>query len=303
MSVRGAALGAFVVLCSTSACDSEVTVHLLRDRAEIGEAGAAGTDGVAGAEPVGVAGSAASEAGEGGAAGDEGTILPEPCKKLGSEVCNGGDDDCNGIVDDDCELTVRWAPLPDGPALGHVTGGFTFTEPCADGSVLVGLRVGMGKWLNQVAALCRQIELHSDTTDAGPAYSYTLGPWYDRSLAPATTDDEKNILKDLSCPNDTVLTGVQGTVSDADSRYVQAIRISCAPPIVSGAMGAEVLDSDRSQEKWFGPYVCTDCSTAPVYNYSMTIPKGRVAARLFGGVGYWVDRVGFGASRASILAK
>ena len=305
MSMRAAALSAFVVLCLASACETEVTVHLLRDRNQASEAGEAGhpDEEAAGATGVGGAILAAGAGGEAGSAGEEGVTPPEPCKKLGSEVCNGGDDDCDGVLDGNCELTVRWSPQPDTATMGHSTGGFTFAEPCADGSLLVGFRVGMGKWLNQVAALCRQIELHTDTTDAGPSYSYTLGPWYDRSLAPASSDDDKNTLRDLSCPDDTVLTGVQGTVSDDDSRYIEAIRISCAPPLVTGSSGAEVLDSDRSREKWFGPYICSGCPSTPVYNYSMTIPKGRVAGRLFGGVGKWVDRVGFGASRASIVAK
>lgn len=309
MSWRAVSLSvlvALLALATLAACDSEVTLHLLRDRDAVSGAGAGGTVGAGaageGGLDVGSLGGAdsAGEAGSAGSAGERDVPLPEPCKKIGAEVCNGGDDDCNGIVDDECDLTVRWAPQPDGAALGHVTGGFSFTEPCAPGSVLVGLRVGMGKWLNQVAALCRQIELHQDVTDAGPAYSYTVGPWYDLSLAPANTTDDKNMVRDLSCPDDTVLTGVQGTVSEAVSRYVLAMRISCAPPLVTGPPGAEVLDSDRSREKWFGPHVCVDCSTTPEYDYSMTIPKGRVASRLFGGVGYWVDRVGFGSSRATI---
>ncbi len=293
------------MLGAAAACESQVTLHLLESHDELGMSGQAGQS----AQQAGAAGeagaggvSAAGDGGESNAGGNAGGGPVLPCRKLGNDVCNGGDDDCNGFIDDECEQTISWVPDPDGSALGHETGGFGFEEPCADGWVLVGLRVGMGKWLNQVAALCRQVELHADATQTPTAFSATVGPWHDESLAPASSNDTKNSVKDLSCPDDLVLTGADGTTATDSARYIYALRISCAPLIVSVTPDGPVLDSDRSQEITVGPRVCDGCSTTPAYNYAMTVTPGRVATRLFGGVGLWVDRVGFGESLASISA-
>src|SRR5262249_15221145 len=122
---------------------------------------------------------------------------PEPCRKLGPEVCNGGDDDCNGVIDEECSFTVDWAPQPDGPFLGHTGGGVAFFENCPDGSVLTGVRVGLGQWLNQVSAVCSQIELKTATADGGVSFSLALGPRFSKPFAPAVSQDPTNQLYDM----------------------------------------------------------------------------------------------------------
>ena len=301
MSSRGSWLAVCATLCWVSACESEVTLHLLKQPIDStsGEAGEGGNPSI---DQAGAGGdSDASTAGV-PSVGEAGGP-PAPCEKLGTEVCNGGDDDCNGQIDEGCAYTVAWKRGPDsGGALGHATGGFEFHEPCPYGSVLTGLRVGMGKWLNQVSAICRQIELHG-AQKSDEAFSVTLGARHTPSLAPASSMDDKNKVSDFVCPDGLILAGVDGTTAPEEAHYTRAIRITCAPPIVDDVSGDWMLDTDGTQQETVGPIVCTTCSTMPAYNYSTTIEPSHVASGLFGAVGLWVDRVGFNASSGSVIAK
>jgi hypothetical protein len=304
------ALGASTLWVSL-ACESEVTFHLLSHGAAVGATADAGHDGAsqageggaadvtdAGAESAGVSGDSASSAGS-----DAGAVDLPPCQKLGPEVCNGGDDDCNGQIDEGCEYTVTWTRGADSNALGHVTGGVMFFEPCPDGSVLTGLHVGMGNWLNQVSAVCRQLALHADTTQNPVLFSVTLGPRLDTPLAPAASTDAKNQVQDLLCPDGLILTGIDGASTTDTAHYILGIAVTCAPPVVITLASGPVLDSDATQQKTSGPLVCVSCTATQSDNFTATVSAGHVTTSIFGGDGLWVDRVGFGASLGTITSQ
>ena len=290
-------LAACAALSSTFACANEVTVYLLSN----GGGSRSGPTGTGGTSQADAGRDARADANDGpGEAGSEPDV---PCQKLGPEVCNGGDDDCNGLTDEGCNYTVLWTRGPDSPILGHSTGGVTFLQPCPDGSALVGLHEGMGNWLNQISAICRQIVLHADMTQTPVSFSVTLGPRFDPPFVPATSVDTKNQVGELLCPDGLVLSGVDGTTTVDNAHYILGVRIICAPPIVTTQAGEPVLDSDRAQEKMAGPVVCVGCSATQAYNFVTTIPEGHVASGLFGGDGLWIDRVGFSASLGSIRIR
>jgi hypothetical protein len=291
-----------VGLGANLACESEVSLHLFKTGVGANGPKDAGTGGTRQARRD------ADTKWEGGrdaspAAREAGRPPDPPCEKLGTEVCNGGDDDCNGTTDERCDYTVVWTREPDKMPIGHVTGGVTIFEPCPDGAVLTGLRVGFGSWLNQVSAICRQIALSVDTTSSVPRFSAVLGPRKDTPLAPATSTDSKNRLQDLTCPSGSVLSGVDGTTTDDIERYILGIRITCAPPTVTTTANAPAFDSDRAQEVTAGPIVCGACSMTQGYNFSTTVSGGHIATGLFGSVGLRVDRVGVGESAGSIRVR
>jgi hypothetical protein len=258
-------------VCGTLACRSEVTISLLEDRADGG-----------GAE-----------------------VPAPPCQKLGAELCNGGDDDCNGLVDEGCSYTVTWSRDPEGPVIGHATGGVMFFEPCPDGDVLVGLRVGIGKWLNQVQALCQQVAISVEPGQTPPRPSVALGARIDTlSFAPAASQDPENQMHDLFCPAGLVLAGVDGTTTTDEPRYILGLRILCAAPIVTtSAAGGPVLAFDPATVAPTDPIVCGTCAATQPFNFTASIAAGHVATSLFGADGLWVDRVGFGSSQGAITKR
>ena len=280
--------------------------------AEVGGQSGAGTIDAGGTGGTDEAGVPTMQADDGGSAGDPGSNVCQisgesdvlPCQKLGTEVCNGGDDDCDKIVDGDCTYTIDWTRACDEPALGHALGGVNFSEQCPPGSVLAGLRIGMGQRLDQVSAICRQLELHVDTTKTPPAFSATLGPRFpDSSLAPPTTSDTKSKLQDLPCADGSVVSGADGTTTTDTPRYILGIRLTCAPVIVSIVAGKPVLGFDGTQEETAGPIVYDMGTTTQAFNYTMTIAAGHIATGIFGGDGFWVDRVGFSSSLGSIVSR
>ena len=263
-------LAVCALAASTLACRSEVTLHLL--------SGVASGPGDAGMEAP-----------------------PVVCQPLGPEVCNGGDDDCNGTIDEGCAITVQWSAGAQSPILGHDTGGVNFEAPCPQGAVLAGLQVGMGSWLNMVAAACRPLSLVVDAH--GTPMVAGLGLEHDTSFAPANSTDMKNQMHSLVCPEGSVLSGVDGTTSTAEARYIFGIQVRCAPPVVTTAGGANVVSLDVSREQAVGPVLCVGCSPTQAFDFNASVPAGQVATGVFGGDGLWVDRVGFVSSRATITPR
>jgi hypothetical protein len=263
--------GARIALCATFGCNTEVTLRFFEDDTAI----------------IGVA-----DAGDGGL---------ESCRKIGPEVCNSADDDCNGKIDEGCDYKIAWTPQPDGAFLGHASDGVTFAAACPDGTVLTGMRVGFGEALNQVAAVCSQIGVNVEDADGATTYSLTLGPRLTKSFAPAVTLDPQNQVADLLCPGDLVASMLEG--DDDPTRHILDVRIRCAPVIVSVQAGNAVLDLDRSQEQAVGPLACSTCTAPPNYKFASPVPPGQVPKRLFGGVGTLVNRVGFGTSVATVKSR
>jgi hypothetical protein len=252
------------------ACRSEVTLHLLSGV----ESGA----GDAGAEaPPGV------------------------CQPLGPEVCNGGDDDCDGSVDDGCAISVLWSDDTQSAILGHATGGVDFQAPCPRGAVLAGLRVGMGSWLNMVAAACQPVSLETDAH--GTPVVAGLGTELDTSYAPANSTDMKNQKHALVCPQGLVLSGIDGTTATVEARYIYGIQVRCAPPVVTTVAGTTVLTVDLTRQQTLAPVVCDGCAASQPFDFSATVLTGQIATGVFGGDGLWDDRVGFVSSRAAITPR
>ena len=274
MKRGGFLFAVYVALCMTAACNADVTLRLFEQ---------------------GSADDASSEAG-----GDDSS---EPCQKLGVEVCNGGDDDCNGVIDEGCKYTVGWRAQPDGVFLGHAPGGVAFTERCPDGSVLTGMRVNFGQWLNQVSAVCNQIGLTDANVDGAVNFSLALGPRFNRPLFPAVSEDPTNRMYELSCPEGLVASALEGETDNQPARHIIAVGIRCARPIVSMQAADTVFDLDRSQERAVGPVGCTTCSATPTYDFEAFIPPKQVAKRLFGATSLSVDRVGFGTNVPTVTSR
>jgi hypothetical protein len=311
MSGRRLSLAAGAALCSIVACESEVTFHLLSSGdgssaspggGDASEAGGRGDANAGNRDGGGDSGDDGADSSSGD--GEAGSVPGTPCRAIEPMMCDGGGDaSCIGVTDAGCDSTIVWTQEPNGTPLGNPTGGVSFFDPCPYGSVLIGMHVGMGNWLNQVSAICRQVVLQVDTTQSGAPLSATLGARLDTPYAPAASTDTKNQVQDLLCPDGLVLFGIDGTLTTGTYLYVVGIGAACAPLVVTMLANAPVLDTDRAQQQRVGPIVCAGCATTQTYNFMTTIDPGSVATGLFGGDGLWVDRVGLGVSLASIRSQ
>jgi hypothetical protein len=170
--------------------------------------------------------------------------------------------------------------------------------------VLVGLRVGMGKWLNQVQALCQQVAVSVDPGQTPPRPSVALGARIDTlSLAPAASQDPENQMHDLFCPAGLILAAVDGTTTTDEPRYILGLRILCATPVVTTTAGAPILAFDPATVVPTDPIMCATCAATQPFNFTAAIAAGHVATSLFGADGLWVDRVGFGSSVGAITKR
>jgi len=283
---------ACVALDALSACDTDATLQLFPVvvPVAVSDGGAAG-------------GSSDVDAGEPIEAGAAGASPGVPCRKLGNEVCNGGDDDCNGGIDEGCGYTITWSSVPDGAALGTGPNDVPFDEPCPDGSVLVGLRAGFGNWLNQISAVCGQLQMTADTTGGTANFNLAFGPRFNKPLVPASPEDPNSKVQPLTCPTGLLASGFDGQTDAQPAHHILAIRVRCAPPIVNSDGSRPVIALDQSQETSLGPLVCATCSVPTTYGFESSVPSGQVATGVFGAAGIWAGRVGYDTATATITSR
>jgi hypothetical protein len=307
-------------LCAVWGCSGEVTIHLLSGIVANGGSSGDGGSLVAGAgsggNPTvidggggdmlpgggtvaggGTAGSSGALGDAGASAGDGGDMPPVCNTPLGAEVCNGGDDNCDGAIDEGCAFTLKWKEDPDGPALGKPGAMATdFSQTCPSGSLVVGLQVGMGTRLDQVGAICQQFKLDLDPTTQTPtSFSFTTAMPLMLPIAPAESK-ETDTTANMVCPAGMFITSLDGTTSTEAFQYTQRIQISCSPPLIADGM----LSFDSTQTKTPKAITCTGCSAAAALNFHAPVAAEHVPTGLFGRDGVWVDLVGVTTSAARV---
>jgi hypothetical protein len=165
--------------------------------------------------------------------------------------------------------------------------------------LLVGLRVGMGTRLDQVASICRQFELTLDATQTPTTFSFTSAMPIMAPIAPATSSKETDTVTEMSCPDGLVVSSLDGTTTTTDPHYTQRIRISCSPPRISN----DTLDFDDTKTQIANAITCSGCTASSAYTFHAAVPAGHVASGLFGLDGVWLDLVGVSTSVARISTR
>jgi hypothetical protein len=247
-------------------------------------------------------GGAAPVASAGGpdAAGTSGQ-MPPVCMPM-PEQCNGLDDDCDDVVDEGCP-TLSPGSVVQRRALGDSVGGTDFSDSCANNEVLVGLRVGVGAWVDQITPVCQTYFLRSITQTVPAQYSFALGTKRDLTAHPPTTTSE---IQELTCRDGTVMVGVhisqQHTAfdDDTDQVVVPQIWLDCAAPILNIAAAPAQLQWQNIEH--VGP--ATGSFAAPdAWFESDTLDVTQVLVGFHGAAGAWIDRVGLTASSLSVALE
>lgn len=238
------------------------------------------------------------EVAAGGAAGAA-PLLPVPCRPTGPEMCDGIDDDCNGVVDDGCPAGVTTTFEKDLELLGDSTGGSAFAEDCKDGEVLAGVHVAMGAFLSQTRGICRHLSLEL-ATNAEHGYRVKLSDERTLPAHPVSTNDTET---PLACPEDEALVGLRTaqqhySFGDGTSRPVTTrVWLTCAKLVLTDSAGKLSVTWTGAKEQAPASGSFAD---GTAWLVSSMAPEGLVASRLLGFSGSWIDRVGFGVSRLGI---
>jgi len=222
-----------------------------------------------------------------------------------AELCNGADDNCDGVVDEGCGFTVTWSAGADLLALGESPGGIAFNDACATGDILVGFRVNMNGWLTGLGAVCQTVSILPDAKKS-PPYKVALRAQTDLAFH-LTDDPHQNLLVEtVLCPDGYVVSSV-GALPHTDdltkARYLVQFSLTCSLPVVGGSVGSLVLQLSPTGRTVpaNSPVLCGGCS--PENGLTRFIEQGQLPTRLTGASAEWVDRFAIGQSQALITPK
>jgi hypothetical protein len=247
-----------------------------------------------------VGGSAAGGAPSAGAGGSAPTAGAAPvCVPRGAEVCNGFDDDCNGVKDDGCPSAASTTFVKDLPALGDSPGGSVFTDDCKDGEVLAGIELGIDNFLARVSGICRKMQVQL-RADAPGQYNVVLTDESSLAPHPESTPDKA---QKLACMDNEALVGVRigeqtFVTNGVTQTLIPKVWISCAKLTLSKQGNAFAINWEGKKE--LAP-IAGSYANNMAYFAESNAEAGTVPTRLLGASGSWIDRVGFGVSTIQVI--
>ena len=280
--------------------------------------GEGGANAAAGARPVETAGSSAGGASptpeppDAGAAGAPEQVppivmqpivmqpVPPTCTE---EICNGSDDDCDGIIDEGCPVALLLGNPVQRPKIGDSPGGTLLEDTCNNDELLIGLTVAMGSWLEQVAPICQKFSLaHSSGGKTPYGYSLALGG---KRVLPAQPPFTPSSTEELQCSAGTVLVGLRisqqhAFAAEKDYIVVPQISIQCAEPSLT-------LSDGRHGFEWknavvVGP-ISGDLANGTAWYEADLVNTRDLAVGFHSAAGSWVDRLGLTAAPLGVTLQ
>jgi hypothetical protein len=150
---------------------------------------------------------------------------PERACQPVPEVCNGLDEDCDGVPDDGCPVDgalLRTDPLPPpSPVLGSLSlpRAMTFTDSCPAGQVIVGFTGNYGSGIDSLGIRCGQMQVREDRSVR--PYRYQVGVAPGASFPPrgGTGGLANGVDARMRCPPGEVVVGLSAWL-DPDAASV-----------------------------------------------------------------------------------
>jgi hypothetical protein len=157
------------------------------------------------------------------------------------EICNGLDDDCDGVTDESCPTSVTVSGVNGTSAgFGDADEGAGFGDMCADGSAIVSIDGRTSKYIDVLRVGCQALTLVEDKSQI--PYTYRIGRTgnIDYKAAHGVSLDTSPVYT-LACPGNSVAVGitVEGkNVSGGgpgQDRGVYKMKLTCAELQIIGA--------------------------------------------------------------------
>jgi len=200
------------------------------------------------------------------------------------ELCNGADEDCDGLVDDGCPAGILPTQPTPGTAFGG-SGGSAFTLACPNNTVLVGIDGRSGARVDAITPVCAPLLV---TPVAGsPEYSYAVHTGTATTMG--TVGGTGGSVFSSRCPADQVVISMVGRSGD----NIDRIQLSCGALSIAHVASSWLL-------------ALTPAASLSSYGgggggpFSFACPAGQAATGATGRAGDRVDRFGFVCSRLGI---
>jgi hypothetical protein len=227
------------------------------------------------------------------------------------EICNGVDDNCDGIKDEGCPASLGWHTATRRDPLGTSTGGVDFSDACSNDEVLVGVTLAVSSGLAppgpnavvQVRGICRKFTLVVDAMKN--PYEYSVQLTTSRELPPHPSSVGSQV-QNLICDANQLLVGFKiaeqsfvqfGVTKDEITR----MWASCAEPRLNMSTTPPSMEWHNDAE--IGPVAGTDYDASKAWVTEDHVVSPAVLVSLHGASGSWVDRIGVSSSVIDVAVR
>jgi len=193
-----------------------------------------------------------------------------------ARVCDGADNNCNGVVDDGCPSQIALGATSGGPIYGG-SGGTAYTSLCGENEVVVGVELRYGSEIDRLQLRCQPLGLLILTGTI--PHTFRIDRTGSASLLTAYGGTGGSIAS-YTCPSGEAVVGIQGRAATR----LDALQVRCGSWAVAGTPGSFVVTRTLGA---LSPFRGGNGGTAFTY----TCPDGGMLRGLAVRSGSRVDRV------------
>jgi hypothetical protein len=148
-----------------------------------------------------------------------------------AELCNGIDDDHDGVNDEGCPRGLSWVAGGTSLKFNKPNGLGPFSDPCPDDKVLIGADGRAGADFQWVQGACAALSVVAQPGESGKPYAYRVTVGSDVTFLPRRGAND-TLTFSVRCPLDTVAVGITGQAATSGTDGVSQLNFTCAPLLI-----------------------------------------------------------------------